>query len=527
MDAAQILMMPTASPGSAPLTPLSGGNGMVQATGETTDLFRELLAKTIQTHTAADQIPELDITTAVQNYEVSLGAERPEQDQEVAALVIEHELLEPETTATQQLSAVYVQLAVLQTPPMSATPLQDASVLQDGTERHEDANQTVQMLAGSEELAAFFVDVAEQGAVKTGEAHSDKQPLQMHGQVMSGQAQNGQQNTEKLELAANLQMQEKQIERPQPVANNRVHDLHIVAPSTAGNRGPDPQIAAQPDAGTREQGQPPVTAQVQAVRRDGAQDTPVAAKNNAEMQVQQFRFAQASEVTAAVADSGNHAGVFSEHQQAPSFRQPATVVQDVPNELLDESSALVQQNLTLEEHQQAGVSSGLKLQAAVTAMPEPEVHPKQVYGDQHVARQLVERLSSHDIKPGSDQISLKLSPEHLGNVQLNLRMEEQGLKLEIIAEHRGVREALLRQGDELRETLARQNIRIDSFEVSTGSLGGQSQQQHREWRQMNPEQRIYHAQYASAARGSGAVQESLQTVQYFTPQYQSTIDVRF
>ena len=502
MDAAQILMMPTASPGSAPLTPLPGGNGMVQATGETTDLFSELLAKTIQTHTAADQIPELDITTAVQNYEVSLGAERPEQDQEVAALVIERELLEPETTATQQLSAVYVQLAVLQTPPMSATPLQDASVFQDGTERHEDANQTVQMLAGSEELAAFFVDVAEQGAVKTGEAHSDKQPLQMHGQVMSGQAQNGQQNTEKLELAANLQVQEKQIERPQPV----------LVQSTVVNS---------------EQGQPPVTAQVQTVRRDGAQDTPVTVKNNAEMQVQQFRFAQASEVTAAVADSGNHAGTFSERQQAPSFRQPATVVQDVPNELLEESSALVQQNLTLVEHQQAGVSSGLKLQTAVTAMPEPEVHTKQVYGDQHVARQLVERLSSHDIKPGIDQIPLKVSPEHLGNVQLNLRMEEQGLKLEIIAEHRGVREALLRQGDELRETLARQNIRIDSFEVSTGSLGGQSQQQHREWRQMNPEQRIYHAQYASAARGSGAVQESLQTVQYFTPQYQSTIDVRF
>lgn len=131
------------------------------------------------------------------------------------------------------------------------------------------------------------------------------------------------------------------------------------------------------------------------------------------------------------------------------------------------------------------------------------------------------------IKQGNDHISLKLSPENLGNLQLNMRMDDNRLKLEIVAESRGVRDALLQQADELKETLARQNIKVDSFNVTTSSNGNQSQQQSMDWRQMTQEQRQYQPHYASVRTKGGSVEEVEATMKYFVPQYQSTLDVRF
>ncbi|MDK9719345.1 MAG: flagellar hook-length control protein FliK, partial [Trichlorobacter sp.] len=142
-----------------------------------------------------------------------------------------------------------------------------------------------------------------------------------------------------------------------------------------------------------------------------------------------------------------------------------------------------------------------------------------------VGRQVTDRLVSHEIKQGNDQISFKLSPENLGTLQLNMRMEDNRLKLEIVAENRGVRDALLQQADDLKETLARQNIKVDSFNVTMSSNGNQSQQS-QDWRQMMPEQHQQSpSQYASRTNpNSGKIEAPMQ---YFAPQYQSTLDVRF
>jgi len=148
------------------------------------------------------------------------------------------------------------------------------------------------------------------------------------------------------------------------------------------------------------------------------------------------------------------------------------------------------------------------------------------YGTQQVARQVAERLTGHDLKQGSDQISLKLSPEHLGNLQLNLRMDEQSLKLEIVAEHRSVRDALLQQADSLRETLAKQNIRMDSFDVSTGNYGSLPQQS-QQWRQAESNQHQSLPLQVSSVRSSATVEAVENQIRYFAPQYQSTLDVRF
>ncbi len=198
-------------------------------------------------------------------------------------------------------------------------------------------------------------------------------------------------------------------------------------------------------------------------------------------------------------------------------RQDSSTLQDD----VENASSVTQPNSL---HHVTPLQGGQQHTQEVASVNVAEQAP--AHGTQQVARQVAERLTSHDLKQGSDQISLKLSPEHLGNLQLNLRMDEQSLKLEIVAEHRSVRDALLQQADSLRETLAKQNIRMDSFDVSTGNYGSLPQQS-QQWRQAESNQRQSLPLQVSSARSSAAVGAVEHQIRYFAPQYQSTLDVRF
>lgn len=143
-------------------------------------------------------------------------------------------------------------------------------------------------------------------------------------------------------------------------------------------------------------------------------------------------------------------------------------------------------------------------------------------------RQVTDRLAGLEMKQGVEQISIKLSPQHLGNLQLNLRMEDHQVRVEIVAEHRAVREALLQQVDQLKESLSRQNIKMESFDVTTANNGGLNQQQGGDWRQTASERRpILVQQYGAPRAASGSNGEMDGTMQYFGPQYHATLDVRF
>jgi flagellar hook-length control protein FliK len=324
----------------------------------------------------------------------------------------------------------------------------------------------------------------------------------------------------------------------QSVGESRPPEQQPVVPTNVERRATEQQQIVQPSDIRITEQQPVIqhigvshgkehqqtAAQVQVVPNQGNQDASVSSKPQA--MAQAFRFAQSNEVVVAAADPGRSGRDFSGQQQSPAFEQSLVPIDSMSEEALMENTGFMKLGNTPDENHHLVLQTGSRVQTTAVPLTNVDEQSRQVQSEQG-ARQVLERLNAHEFKQGKDQISLRLSPEHLGNVQLNLRMEEQGLKLEIIAEQRGVREALMRQGDELKESLARQNIRIDSFEVSTGNLGGQNQQQQREWRQMNPEQRMYHAQYASAARGGGTVQDQAPGVFYFAPQYQSTIDVRF
>ncbi len=110
-----------------------------------------------------------------------------------------------------------------------------------------------------------------------------------------------------------------------------------------------------------------------------------------------------------------------------------------------------------------------------TAVTVPNVrnNAEQVRQDipEQIAQQVRERLTRHEVKPGNQQISLTLSPENMGELKMNLNLQGQQLSVEIVTESRAVRDAIMQHSDSLKESLARQNISVESFDVTSNGRG--------------------------------------------------------
>jgi flagellar hook-length control protein FliK len=85
---------------------------------------------------------------------------------------------------------------------------------------------------------------------------------------------------------------------------------------------------------------------------------------------------------------------------------------------------------------------------------------------EQIQHQVREKLESGDYGLNKGSITLKLHPHELGELKINMRMEDQRLKVEIVTENHAVKEALMQNLDTLKETLSRQSITMDRFNVS-------------------------------------------------------------
>lgn len=85
------------------------------------------------------------------------------------------------------------------------------------------------------------------------------------------------------------------------------------------------------------------------------------------------------------------------------------------------------------------------------------------------------------------QVTLKLNPRELGDLQISVRMEDQKVHVEVTAQNQVVREALLQNLDVLKDTLSKQNISVERFDVLTGNGQG-ADQSFREGRQATQRQ---------------------------------------
>jgi hypothetical protein len=129
-------------------------------------------------------------------------------------------------------------------------------------------------------------------------------------------------------------------------------------------------------------------------------------------------------------------------------------------------------------------------------IPTPAADARVPLAEQ-IHKQIREKLDAHDNGSNNGRITLRLHPEELGELKINMRMEDQRLKVEIVTENQSVKDALMQNLDTLKETLSRQNIAMDRFNVSADLRQG-FQEGARDGRQTTQENRGTDAGFRSA-----------------------------
>jgi len=98
-----------------------------------------------------------------------------------------------------------------------------------------------------------------------------------------------------------------------------------------------------------------------------------------------------------------------------------------------------------------------------SAAPLPETRSQSA---EQIINQVREKLDANGRAGDSGQITMKLHPQELGELKINMRMDDHSLKVEIVTQNPSVKEALMQNIDTLKETLSRQNIAMERFEVT-------------------------------------------------------------
>ena len=101
---------------------------------------------------------------------------------------------------------------------------------------------------------------------------------------------------------------------------------------------------------------------------------------------------------------------------------------------------------------------------------------------ENILSQVREKLTSLETAAGKGNITLRLNPRELGDMQISFRMEDSGLSVDVIARNPVVRETLLQNLEQLKETLSQRNISMERFDVMTDN-GQTPNQSFREGRQ--------------------------------------------
>jgi len=141
------------------------------------------------------------------------------------------------------------------------------------------------------------------------------------------------------------------------------------------------------------------------------------------------------------------------------------------------------QGITQQVHQYANLQLTSQTSQTAGTPASNQADPVKAEVVHQVVNQLKEHLGGNEIKQGAEQIAFRLSPENLGEIKINLRMENQRLNVEIVTENRMVSDALRQNLDSLKESLSKQNIKMDSFDVSTGgNNSGMAEREQDAWR---------------------------------------------
>ncbi|WP_026840988.1 flagellar hook-length control protein FliK [Citrifermentans bremense] len=178
-----------------------------------------------------------------------------------------------------------------------------------------------------------------------------------------------------------------------------------------------------------------------------------------------------------------------------------------------------QQGQESQNAQLQGAAVGAQGSTAETAAPESHQTATRSALHEHILSQVKEGVVTHDGK-GNGQMSIRLNPGELGELKIQVRMEDNRLKVEVQADNRMVKDLLMSNLDSLKEALSGKDLAMDGFNVSTGS-GGFQQPLYEE----RANQRQQSASRFARGGGYGAPQET--QVNYLTAEVNNLLDVRF
>lgn len=106
-----------------------------------------------------------------------------------------------------------------------------------------------------------------------------------------------------------------------------------------------------------------------------------------------------------------------------------------------------------------------------TSSPQPAAEAKQLPQHESILAQVRSGLAEHAGKK-EGEISLRLSPADLGDLKINIRMDDQRLRVDVVASNPHVKDVLMQNLPALKEALSRQNLTMTAFDVSSGTGQG-------------------------------------------------------
>jgi len=181
-----------------------------------------------------------------------------------------------------------------------------------------------------------------------------------------------------------------------------------------------------------------------------------------------------------------------------------------------------------EQKAQAGASApvqpqgvGMPIEPAATEAPLAEAKPVNLKSALHesILSQIKDGVVTQDSK-GNGQMSIRLNPGELGELKIQVRMEDNKLHVEVHADNRMVKDLLMSNLDSLKDSLTCKNFTMEGFDVSTG---GGSQNPLPEQKE-NPRQQSF---LRSARAGAYPDQGEETKVNYLTGEVNNLLDVRF
>jgi flagellar hook-length control protein FliK len=166
--------------------------------------------------------------------------------------------------------------------------------------------------------------------------------------------------------------------------------------------------------------------------------------------------------------------------------------------------------------------TGVGVQAPVVAeVALPEAKPVNLKSalQESILSQIKDGVVTHDGK-GNGQMSIRLNPGELGELKIDIRMQDNRLKVDVQATNSTVKDLLMNNLENLKEALTSKNFTMEGFNVSTGGGGFNSPL---------PEQKRSPRQQSAArsAKAGGYSDQDEVRVNYLTGDVNNLLDVRF